>query len=80
MQQGLNGRRAMELIEDKKKKLKAKEKLIDELMFSDVDAASIVEQHAKSSTLPHQFIYPIFSLLIIADSVLISHLRHNNDH
>lgn len=48
MQQGLNGRRAMELIEDKKKKLKAKEKLIDELMFSDVDAASIVEQHAKS--------------------------------
>ena len=35
-------------IEEKKKKLKAKEKLIDELMFSDVDAKSILASHAQS--------------------------------
>ena len=37
-----------EEIEEKKKKLKAKEKLIDELMFSDVDAKSILASHAQS--------------------------------
>nr|CAG4638680.1 EOG090X0BPM [Cyclestheria hislopi] len=37
-----------EEIEEKKMKLKAKEKLIDELMFSDVDAKSILALHAQT--------------------------------
>ena len=35
-------------IEEKKQKHKAREKLIDELMFSDADAKSIVASHAQS--------------------------------
>nr|CAG4641135.1 EOG090X0BPM [Eulimnadia texana] len=38
-----------EELEEKKKKLKAKEALIDELMFSDVDAKSIIAAHSLSA-------------------------------
>lgn len=42
----------LEMIQEKEMKEKSKEKLIDDLMFSDTDASQIVEQHkrAKFST------------------------------